>query len=105
MPVNLWETPMNRAIYLAALLSITLSTSAATAQQGKTRAEALAQSSPPLADDVERKAVTIWSDGTRMAGDVYRPKNLKPDDKLPAIVFIHGTGGVKKVGFSVRLGT
>ena len=39
-----------------------------------------------------------------MAGDVYRPKNLQPEDKLPAIVFVHGTGGVKKAGFSVRLG-
>ena len=39
-----------------------------------------------------------------MAGDLYRPKNLKPTDKLPAIVFVHGTGGVKKAGFSVRLG-
>ena len=35
---------------------------------------------------------------------MYRPKNLQPEDKLPAIVFVHGTGGVKKTGFSVRLG-
>src|SRR6516162_7380500 len=40
----------------------------------------------------------------RMAGDLYRPKDLKPTDKLPAIVFVHGTGGVKKAGFSARLG-
>jgi dipeptidyl aminopeptidase/acylaminoacyl peptidase len=40
-----------------------------------------------------------------MAGDVYRPKNLKPTDKLPAIVFVHGTGGVKKTPFSIRLAT
>ncbi len=39
-----------------------------------------------------------------MAGDVYRPKNLKPADKLPAIVFVHGTGGVKKTGWSCKLG-
>jgi hypothetical protein len=38
--------------------------------------------------------VTIWSDG---------PKNLKPEDKLPAIVFICGTGGTKK-GSSARMG-
>ena len=96
---------MNLAIYLAALLSVALSTVAAFAQQGKTRAEAQAQSYPPLADDVERKQVTIWSDGTRMAGDVYRPKNLNPDDKLPAIVFVHGTGGVKKMAWSIQLAT
>jgi hypothetical protein len=96
---------MNRMIYLSALLAIALSATNALAQQGKTRAEAQAQEYPPLADDVERKQVTIWSDGTRMAGDVYRPKDAKPDDKLPAIVFIHGTGGTKKAAWSIKLAT
>jgi dipeptidyl aminopeptidase/acylaminoacyl peptidase len=96
---------MNRAIFLTALLSITLSTAAAFAQQGKTRAEAQAQAYPPLPDDVQRKQVTLWSDGTRMAGDIYRPKYLKPDDKLPAFVFVHGTGGVKKTAWSIKLAT
>jgi dipeptidyl aminopeptidase/acylaminoacyl peptidase len=66
------------------------------AQQGKTRAEAETRKYPPLPDDVERKQVVIWSDGTRMAGDVYLPKDLKPEEKLPAVVFISGTGGTKK---------
>ncbi len=72
--------------------------------QGHTLAEARAAAYPPLPEDVERTSVTIWSDGTRMAGDLYRPKNLKPADKLPAVVFVHGTGGVKKMGWSCRLG-
>ena len=55
--------------------------------------EAKARAYPPLAEGVVRKHVTIWSDGTRMAGDVYLPKNVKPDAKLPAIVFVNGTGG------------
>ena len=46
--------------------------------------------------------MTIWSDGTKMTGDVYRPKDLKPTEKLPAIVFVHGTGGVKKTPFSIQ---
>ena len=50
---------------------------------------------PPLPDTVERRATTIFSDGTRMAADLYLPKNLKPDDKLPAIVLCAGTGGTK----------
>ena len=64
--------------------------------QAKTVAEARAQSYPPLPDNVERRPVTIWSDGTKMAGDLYLPKDRKPADKLPAVVFISGTGGTKK---------
>ncbi len=49
----------------------------------------------PLPDTVETRPVNIFSDGTRMAGDLYFPKGLKPDDKLPAIVLCAGTGGTK----------
>ena len=42
------------------------------------------------------RSVTIWSDGTRMAGDLYLPNDLKPDEKRTAILFCAGTGGVKK---------
>jgi len=50
---------------------------------------------PPLPEGVEKRTVTVWSDGTRMAGDVYRPKNLAPDAKAPAIILCAGTGGTK----------
>jgi dienelactone hydrolase len=53
--------------------------------------------------DVEKRAVTIWSDGTKMAGDLYLPKDRNPDEKLPAVVFCSGTGGTKK-GSPARLG-
>jgi dipeptidyl aminopeptidase/acylaminoacyl peptidase len=62
----------------------------------KTVAQAKARQYPPLPENVERRQVTIWSDGTRMAGDLYLPTALKPEDKLPAIVFVAGTGGTKK---------
>ena len=45
--------------------------------------------------DVEKRPVVIFSDGTRMAGDLYLPKNRKPDQKFPAIVLCAGTGGTK----------
>lgn len=51
---------------------------------------------PPLPDDVEKRSVTIWSDGTRMAAHLYLPKNRKPDEKLPAVVICAGTGGTKE---------
>ena len=72
-------------------------------QSDKSRAAARAQEYPPLPADVVRKPVTIWSDGTRMAGDVYMPQGLKPGERLPAIVFVHGTGGVKKMRWSINL--
>jgi cephalosporin-C deacetylase-like acetyl esterase len=56
-----------------------------------------------LPDTVEKRAVTVWSDGTRMAGDLYLPKNRKEGEKLPAIVFCAGTGGTKG-GTGGRLG-
>ena len=89
---------------LVAMLLLS-ATGAAFAQQGKTQAESRAAKYPPLPADVERISATIWSDGTRMEGDVYRPKDLKPTDKLPAIVFVHGTGGVKKTPFSIQIAT
>lgn len=52
-----------------------------------------------LADDQpspEIRHVTIWSDGTRMAGDLYVPSDLKAGEKRPGILFCAGTGGTKK---------
>ena len=42
------------------------------------------------------RAVTIWSDGTRMAGDLYLPKDYNDGEKRAAIIFCAGTGGTKK---------
>jgi dipeptidyl aminopeptidase/acylaminoacyl peptidase len=44
---------------------------------------------------VEMREVTIWSDGYRLDGDVFLPKGLKADEKLPAILLSHGWGGTK----------
>jgi dienelactone hydrolase len=84
----------------------------------KAKAKATSPASPPapgsanpnepaargaLPEGVEKRAVTIWSDGTRMAGDLYLPKNRKDGKKLPAIIFCAGTGGTKG-GTGGRLG-
>ena len=53
-----------------------------------------AQRSPALPDGVSHSAVDIWSEGTRMAGDLYRPARAD-DEPLPAIVMSHGWGGTK----------
>lgn len=45
--------------------------------------------------ELERRSVTFWSDGTRLAGDPTYPKDIEEGEKLPAIVLCHGWGGVK----------
>ncbi|MCX7008365.1 MAG: hypothetical protein NTY53_14140, partial [Kiritimatiellaeota bacterium] len=54
------------------------------------------QQPTPLPGNVEKRDVIIWSDGVRMAADLYLPKGLKKDEKLPAVLFCAGTGGTKK---------
>ncbi len=50
----------------------------------------------PLPEHVATRSVDIWSEGTRLAGDLYFPDNLEAGDTLPTIVLCHGWGGVKR---------
>ena len=43
-----------------------------------------------------RKAVTIWSEGTKLAGDLFIPDDIKPGEKRPAVLLCHGWGGLKE---------
>lgn len=61
------------------------------------------EASAQVPENVEKRSVTIWSDGTLMAGDLYLPKNRNANEKLPGIVFCAGTGGTKS-GTGGRLG-
>lgn len=44
---------------------------------------------------VVRRPVTFWSDGTRLAGDLFYP-GQRGEEKVPAIVLCHGWGGTKQ---------
>ncbi len=88
--------------YLIPLLVAFLLSMPSLPAQEKSVAAAKAQKYPPLPENVERRSITIWSDGTRMAGDLYLPKSLDAKTKLPAIVFVAGTGGTKK-GSAARM--
>jgi len=46
--------------------------------------------------DVSSRPVTIWSEGTRMAGTLWWPEDTAPDAKLPAILLVHGWGGERE---------
>lgn len=39
--------------------------------------------------------VDIWSDGTRLSGDLFYPEGTKEGDKFPAIILCHGWGGLR----------
>jgi uncharacterized protein len=42
-----------------------------------------------------KRAVTIWSEGTRMAGDLFVPDGLKDGERRAAILLCHGWAGPK----------
>lgn len=44
---------------------------------------------------VESRAVNIWSDGTRMSGDLWLPAGFGDGASRPAILLAHGWGGVR----------
>tara|TARA_B100000315_G_scaffold255697_2_gene299768 strand:- start:11848 stop:12813 length:966 start_codon:yes stop_codon:yes gene_type:complete len=41
------------------------------------------------------EAITIWSNGVRLAGDLWKPAGLKAEEKRPALLMMHGWGGTK----------
>jgi dienelactone hydrolase len=45
--------------------------------------------------DIESKRVDIWSDGTRLSGNLFFPANKGTQKKLPAIIMCHGWGGTR----------
>jgi dipeptidyl aminopeptidase/acylaminoacyl peptidase len=47
-------------------------------------------------NDVVHEEITIWSQGVRLAGDIYKPKGLSPTQKLPGILLVPGWGGSKE---------
>lgn len=63
-----------------------------------------AQKADPLPEGAQKKAVTIYSDGIKMQGDLYVPADFKKDDKRPAVIFCNGTGGSRK-GTPTKLAT
>ena len=47
------------------------------------------------AQEIERRPVHIWSDGTRMSGDIWLPDGFGDGRRWPAILLTHGWGGTR----------
>ena len=41
---------------------------------------------------IESRHVDIWSDGTRLSGDLWYPNGLESGDRQPAVILCHGWG-------------
>lgn len=77
--------PLHRnAFFLALTLALGMGSTASAQPKAK-----------PLPDGSEKKTVTIYSDGTKMIGDLYLPAGFKKADTRPAVVFCNGTAGTK----------
>ncbi|TPN82869.1 hypothetical protein FHK87_20805 [Aquimarina algicola] len=48
-----------------------------------------------MPENVISEKITIWSLGVALDADIYRPKHIEKDAKLPAVVTSHGLGGDK----------
>lgn len=60
---------------------------------GLAAAPLLAQDALPA--KVESRTVDVWSDGTRLSGDLFYPEGKGADDSYPGIVMSHGWGGTR----------
>ena len=88
--IKVWKTTRH-TVYrtFLALLAISIAVlGSASAQQAAPPAERLSFSLP---DDVDVRHATIWSEGTRMAANVYSPKAVT--GKLPTVIMAYGWGG------------
>ena len=54
-----------------------------------------AAASAPVTQNVDHEKITIWSEGVRLAGDIYKPKGMQAGEKLPGLLLVHGWGGSK----------
>jgi uncharacterized protein len=43
------------------------------------------------------QAVSFYSEGTRLSGDLFQPDGLEPDEKRAGIVLCHGYTGVRNL--------
>ena len=63
------------------------------------RAASAQQPAPyPVPDGISFRKATIWSEGTRMAAEVFAPAS---EQKLPTIIMAHGWGALSTDGVRV----
>lgn len=45
---------------------------------------------------VNKEDITVWSEGTRLSGNLFIPDGAEPNRKTPAVLLCHGWGGPKE---------
>jgi len=81
-------------IFLGLLLGIiSCSTGSTHSQPGTSAPQDSRQTAG--ASDIESRHVDIWSDGTRLSGDLWCPAEPKDGDNRAAIILCHGWGGAR----------
>ena len=48
-----------------------------------------------VTEDVQKRTLTLFSEGTRIAAEVFLPTSTPPPEGHPAVLFCHGWGGLK----------
>ncbi|MGH1419397.1 MAG: alpha/beta hydrolase [Hyphomicrobiaceae bacterium] len=79
--------------HILAVLLVAMTFSAAGTQTG--RAETSQTGTAQPAEKVTSKPIAIYSQGVRLAGDIWTPPGATVDQKRPAILMMHGFGGKK----------
>ena len=83
-------------LFISFILAIAMVTfSACDADRGEVEKAKTDQVMKSEGVNVQSRNVNIWSDGTRLSGDLWYPQNKNEKDKLPAIIMCHGWGGVR----------
>jgi len=90
MVKNYWKDTI-----ILIILSLSLISCAPTNAQSQEATPQAEMKQESAVYEVESRHVDIWSDGTRLSGDLWYPAGLKAGDNRPAIILCHGWGGVR----------
>lgn len=84
------------AISIAGIISTHSHANTAQVAENDTQTDRTAAAPLTELSEVDHQAIIIRSEGVRLAGDLYKPKKLPADAKIPGILLVPGWGGNKE---------